>query len=122
MIKGKGRNDIRTENERQLTSHQLLIVNHVCLVQNDTDLVVVSAERLNRALELVRNVEFVRVKQQDNAIGTLSKPLDHVGKVVLPTEPLLLAREHTGRVDECDLFENRCRANGRLELVQKRHA
>ena len=47
---------------------------HVGLVQADPDLVVMGPDRLDRVLELVRDVELVGVEQQDDAVSTLRKP------------------------------------------------
>jgi hypothetical protein len=57
-------------------------------------------------LELIANVELVRVEQKQNEVGFLSKPLHHTHKVVTPPNALLVTREHTRCVDECEVLEN----------------
>ena len=39
---------------------------HVRLVQDDPDLVVLRSDRFNGVLELVRDVQFVRIEDQDD--------------------------------------------------------
>ena len=56
--------------------HQLLVCHHVGLVEADPDLVVMGPDRLDRVLELVRDVELVSVEQQDDAVSTLRKPAE----------------------------------------------
>ena len=46
----------------------------VRLVEHDSDLVVVPAEALDDFLEFIRDVELVRIKEEQDKIGALSKP------------------------------------------------
>ena len=77
-----------TPHERPINSHQLLVINHVCFVEHDPDLVLVPLHRLNAAAELVRDVEFVRVEEEKNSVNPLGKPL-HNPREVIPTVPSL---------------------------------
>jgi hypothetical protein len=47
----------------------------VSLVEDDADLIVVTSEALHNSLEFVRNVELVRVKENQN----LERPADRIG-------------------------------------------
>ncbi len=50
----------------------------VCFVEDDADLVVVAAEVFNDDLQLVRNVELVRVEEEEDEVRTFRKPLAHL--------------------------------------------
>jgi hypothetical protein len=63
-------------------AHQLLMVHHVRFVEHDSDFVVVPSKRFNTATELVRDVQLVRIKKQNNSVNSLSKPLEHTSEVV----------------------------------------
>eukprot|EP00968_Pinguiococcus_pyrenoidosus_P017560 scaffold1748_cov258-Pinguiococcus_pyrenoidosus.AAC.12 len=63
-------------------------------------------EALDDALELVANVQLVRVKQQKNEVGSVSKPAANFGKVVATSESLLLAAEHSRSVHDGDVAQD----------------
>ena len=75
--------------------HQLLVCHHVGLVQADPDLVVMGPDRLDRVLELVRDVKLVGVEQQDDPVGPLREPLENLGKVVTSLYRLFLPGQNT---------------------------
>ena len=54
------------------------------LVQHYPDLVLLLPDGLDGLLELVTDVELVGVKQQDDAVSSLSKPGQHSGKIITP--------------------------------------
>ena len=56
----------------QHTSHELLTINLIRLVENTANFVLVSFENINGTLEFVGDIQLVGVKQQDNQIGSLS--------------------------------------------------
>jgi hypothetical protein len=103
-------------------AHQLLRGHLVGLVQHDADLVVLALERLDGGLELVADVELVRVEEEEDEVCALREPLGHLDEVVGAPELLLLAGEDAGRVHEVDLVEDGGRAHGGLELVQELRA
>jgi hypothetical protein len=107
---------------RAVDAHQLLARHLVGLVQHNADLVVLALERLDHGLELVGDVELVRVEEQQNEVCALREPLCHLNEVIRAAQLLLLAREHTGRIDKKDLLKHGRGAHGRLELVQKLRA
>ena len=84
--------------------HELLMVDLVRLVEDDPHLVLVPVDRLDRAPELVRDVEFVGVEEEDDAIHALGEPLQHPDKVVAPVRPLLFARQYTWKMRLIRLF------------------
>ena len=61
-----------------LHTHELLLIDSVRLVEHDTDLLVVVLQRGYRALELVADVEFVCIKQQQNQVCLACEPFDNL--------------------------------------------
>mmetsp|Transcript_27521 Transcript_27521/g.80687 ORF Transcript_27521/g.80687 Transcript_27521/m.80687 type:complete len:444 (-) Transcript_27521:429-1760(-) len=102
--------------QRAVDAQQLLAVDGVRLVEHDADLVVVPLERLDRLLELVRDVQLVRVKEEENHVGARGEPGAHLGEGVRPPNALLLARQYAGRVDEGHVVKERRVKLGALEL------
>ena len=80
--------------EGAVDSHKLLVVHHVCLVQDNPNLVVVASQGLNAPSELIADVELVSVKQEQNAINSLSEPLQHAYEVVTTVCSLFLSAEN----------------------------
>ena len=62
------------------------------------DLVVVAPECFDGALELVGDVELVRVEEEQDAIHSLSKPLNNSREIVTTVAPLFLTAELQKRV------------------------
>lgn len=54
----------------------------VRFVQNHSDLVVLSLKRFDGFRELVGNVQFVGIKQQDDPVDPLPKPAQNLCKVI----------------------------------------
>jgi hypothetical protein len=65
--------------------------------------VVVAFQRGDARLELVGDVQLVRVEEQQDDIAARREPLHHVDEVVAAVDALLLTRQNAGRVHECDL-------------------
>ena len=63
------------------------MINHVRLVQDNADLVLIAAESLDASLELIGDVQFVGVEEEDDAVDTLSEPFQNSGKVVSTVDP-----------------------------------
>ena len=89
------------------------------LIENNANLVVMSAQRLNAASKLVAYVELVGVKEQDNAIDAFGEPLEDAGKVVAAVDALLLPGENARRVDDGDLLQNGAGHVGALQSVEE---
>ena len=68
--------------EGPVDAHQLLRVHLVGLVQHHADLVVLAPEGLDGLRELVRDVQFVSIKEQDDPVDALSEPLQDLAEVV----------------------------------------
>ncbi|RNA06974.1 hypothetical protein BpHYR1_022215 [Brachionus plicatilis] len=105
--------------ERAVHSHQLLMVDHVGLVEHDADFFVVAAQHLDRPLELVGYVEFVRVEQKQDAVAAFREPLEDGRVVVAAVEPLFFAGQNARRVDERDALEHLVVELRALEAVEK---
>ena len=78
-------------------------------------LVVVAPNGVNDALELIAYIQLVRIEKQKYKVAAGGKPLAHVDEIVGALDPLLLAREHAGRVHEGDVLEEGVGALGALE-------
>ena len=76
----------QTPHESSVHPHQLLVAHQVGLVQHDADLVLVSPHGLDTALELIRDVQLVRVEEQDDPVRPLGEPLEDLSEVVSPVE------------------------------------
>ena len=55
-----------------------LCVNGISLVQQHADLVLVGFQHVQHGLEFVADVEFVGVEHDDDHVGALGEPLDHL--------------------------------------------
>lgn len=62
--------------------HQLLSADLVRLVQHNAHFVLVVLESPDHLGELVGDVELVGVKQENNAVNALGKPLQHCSKII----------------------------------------
>ena len=51
-------------------------------------------EGVQHTLQLVGDVEFVRVEHDDDEVRSLGEPLDHLAEVVVAPQSLLLSRQH----------------------------
>ena len=79
--------------EGAVDSHQLLVVHHVCLVQHNPDLVVVTSQGLNAPSEFIADVELVGIKQKQNPVNSFSEPLQDAYEVVTSVCSLFLSTE-----------------------------
>ena len=93
MIELTFTNLAQTPHQSPVDTHQLLVVDHVGLVEHDPDLVLVPLHRLDAAAELVGDVELVRVEEEQDAIHSLSKPLNNSREIVTTVAPLFLTAE-----------------------------
>ena len=66
------------------------MIDHICFVQHDPDLVLVPLHRLNAAAELVGDVQLVRVEEEENSVNPLGKPLNNPREVITTVPPLFL--------------------------------
>ena len=66
------------------------MIDHICLVQHDPDLVLMPLHRLNAAAELVGDVQLVCVKEEKNSVNPLGKPLYNTREVIPTVPPLFL--------------------------------
>lgn len=77
------------------------------------------AQRLDGALELVRDIELVCVKEEEDKVRALGEPAADLDKVVRAANALLLTGQNTGRVDKGKLLKERRSAFRALELAQE---
>lgn len=63
----------KTHSVKKMYSH-LLGVNLVCLIKNNTNLVIMPAQRSNYPFELITDVELVRIKQKKHEVTFCCKP------------------------------------------------
>ena len=82
------------------------------------DFVVVSPKGLDGALELVRDVELVRVEEQEDAVDALGKPLENADKIITAVRALLLAGQDAGGVDDRNACKN---MRGMMMLIWLTH-
>ena len=68
--------------ERAVDAQELLRVDRVSLVEHDAYLVVVPLERLDGQPELVRDIELVRVEEEQDDVRPRREPLGHLRHVV----------------------------------------
>ena len=94
------------------------MVHHVCLVQHNPYLVVVTSQSLNASSEFIADVELVGVKQQENSVNSLSEPLQHAYEVITSVCSLLLSAENT---NSCCLFYGYKATRGSPENTRSVH-
>lgn len=58
------------------------MINHIRLIENDTDFVLITLESFNASLELIRDVQFVGIKEKNDSVNSFSKPFQNTGEVV----------------------------------------
>lgn len=68
-----------------------LLADHISLVQDAADLVIVALERGDGRFELIGDVQLVGVEQEQDAVAALGEPLADLGEVVAAGDALLLA-------------------------------
>eukprot|EP00968_Pinguiococcus_pyrenoidosus_P028008 scaffold7601_cov267-Pinguiococcus_pyrenoidosus.AAC.7 len=106
--------------ERAIHSHELLPVDAVRLVQHDAHLVLLRLQNLQDLAQLVADVQLVGIEHDDHQVGALREPRQHLGEIILPAEPLLLAAENARRVDERDVGKQGSRAHVHFSACQFR--
>jgi hypothetical protein len=80
--------------------YNIVLLHPRFLISFSPNFVVVSPERLYRPLELVRNIQLVCVKEEQDSVHSLCKPLEDADKVVAAVGALLLARQNAGGVHD----------------------
>ena len=76
------------------------------LVENDANLVVVAAKGLDGTTKLVRYVQFVGIKQENDPIDSFCKPFEDTSKIVTAVDALLLTRQDSRSVNDRDAFKD----------------
>mmetsp|Transcript_5420 Transcript_5420/g.16414 ORF Transcript_5420/g.16414 Transcript_5420/m.16414 type:complete len:365 (+) Transcript_5420:5462-6556(+) len=76
-------------------------------------------EGLNHPLELVADVQLVRIEQEQDQVGPLREPAHHLGELVAPLQPLLLPGEDSRGVHNVDGIQELGRHLRSRELVQE---
>mmetsp|Transcript_12241 Transcript_12241/g.35430 ORF Transcript_12241/g.35430 Transcript_12241/m.35430 type:complete len:341 (-) Transcript_12241:20-1042(-) len=99
--------------------HELLHSNGIGLIQHHADLVLIALEDLDDRRELVRDVQFERIEEQDDHVDTLGEPLDNLIKVVVPVQALFLSRQHTRCVNKTEALQHRRVHNRAFETGEK---
>ena len=80
--------------------HQLLDCYHVNFVHLDAYFVIHTLDCVDDMLELIRDVQFVCIKQKDNSISPLSKPLNNSLKVITRVKSLPLSGQDTLSINQ----------------------
>lgn len=62
--------------------HQLLSLYLVSLVENNSHLVLVVLQGLDDLRELIRDVQLVSIKEQNDAVNSFCKPLQYSSEVI----------------------------------------
>mmetsp|Transcript_359 Transcript_359/g.703 ORF Transcript_359/g.703 Transcript_359/m.703 type:complete len:215 (-) Transcript_359:45-689(-) len=78
--------------EGAVDTHELLPINLVRLVENASYLILVALEHVDGRLELIRNVQFMRVKEEDDQVSPVREPRHDLGEIVSAVGALLLPR------------------------------
>lgn len=68
--------------EGTVYSHQLLSLYLVSLVENNSHLVLMVLQGLDDLREFIRDVQLVRIKQENDAVNPLCKPLQYSSKII----------------------------------------
>lgn len=108
----------RLKKGRDLHAHELLLVDHIRLIQDHPDLLLMTLQRMDSSLEFVRDIQLVGVKQQQDQICPLCEPLNH-RSVVVSTITLLVARQNTGSINNSEILEDRGGGLGDLEAREE---
>ena len=77
--------------EGPIDPHQLLVVDHVSLVEDYPNLVVLASKPFQKVSEFVGNVEFVGIEQKNDSVHPLSEPLQNTMEIIASVQPLLLS-------------------------------
>mmetsp|Transcript_35496 Transcript_35496/g.52844 ORF Transcript_35496/g.52844 Transcript_35496/m.52844 type:complete len:205 (-) Transcript_35496:182-796(-) len=73
-------------------------------------------------LQLIRNIQLVRIKKQNDQISSFRKPRDNLSEVVTPIDPLFLPRQDSWSINESDRTENTGWELRSLETTEKANA
>lgn len=68
--------------ERTVDPHQLLCVHLVSLIKHHSNLVILSPEWFNSLWKLIRYIQLMGIKKEDDAVDPLSKPLENLAEVI----------------------------------------
>ena len=68
--------------ESAVDTHQFMVINLVSFVEDDPHLVLVTVNGLNTPPELVRDVQLIGIKEQDDAVDALGEPLEDSDKII----------------------------------------
>ena len=74
-----------------------------------------ASKGLDGAFELIADVQFVRVKEQEDAIDAFGEPFEDADEVVAAIGALLLAAQDSRRVDDRNALEDFA---GRLRALE----
>eukprot|EP00982_Pelagococcus_subviridis_P004111 29067-Pelagococcus_subviridis.AAC.2 len=107
---------------RAVHAHELLRADLVRLVEDDSHFIVVPTQRRDDGFKLVRDVELVRVEQQQDDVRPRREPLADVHERVPAVDPLLFPGQHPGGVHDGHLLQDFRVALRRLKLGQKARA
>ena len=116
---GCGENFTQRPHECAVNAHQLLCVDHVRLVENHLDLVVVLFDDVDDSPKLIGNVQLVRVKEEYYHVGSVGKPANHSFEIVATMESLFLSGENSRSIDETNALKDRTGENGGLKFTEK---
>ena len=75
--------------------HQLLCVHLVSLIKHHSNLVILAPEWLNSLWKLIRYIQLMGIKKEDDAVDPLSKPLEDLAEVVAWRKNTLLQSYHS---------------------------
>lgn len=78
--------------------HQLLRVHLVSLVKHHSNLVILAPERLNGLWKLIRYIQLMGIKKEDDSVNSLSKPLEDLAEVIAWRKNTLLQSYHSEKV------------------------
>jgi len=112
----------QTPKQRPIHPHELLPIDLISLIQNTANLILVALKHVDGGFQLVRDVQLVSVKEQQNQVGPLGKPGHHLGEVVSPIDALFLPRQNPWSVHQGDTAQHRRGQLTPLESTQKAHA
>mmetsp|Transcript_12335 Transcript_12335/g.37620 ORF Transcript_12335/g.37620 Transcript_12335/m.37620 type:complete len:276 (+) Transcript_12335:2317-3144(+) len=105
--------------ECTVDAHELLRVYQISFVEDNSYLLLVGLEDVYCPLQFVGNVELVCIKEQQNPVSPLGKPLDDLLEIIPPIQPLFLTGQNSRRVNEVERVHDRCAQLGNLKAVQK---
>lgn len=85
--------------ERTVDPHQLLCVHLVGLIKHHSNLVILAPEWLNSLWKLIRYIQLMGIKKEDDAVDPLGKPLKDLAEVIAWRKNTLLQSYHSDKWD-----------------------